>query len=316
MHSTSVRIGDKDVGHGHPCFIVAEIGINHNGDLNIAKKLIDVAYDAGADAVKFQKRTIPIVYSEQERMRPREIPPEVVVAAIRRKVFGEDVVTRLAKSEFLDTTNGDQKYALELTQNEYAQIDAHCKNIGIQWFASSWDEDSVDFLDTFNPPCYKVASASLTDDSLLRHIRSKNRPIILSTGMSTMEQIHHAVDVLGRDQLVILHCTSTYPSEERELNLSVIQTLQKTFPEVPIGYSGHERGISTSVNAVALGARMVERHLTLDRTMWGSDQAASVEPRGFGLLVRDIRKFEEACGDGIKRVWESELPIIQKLRRK
>ena len=245
----AVVIGKHTVGPGNPCFVVAEIGINHNGDLNLAKQLIDVAVNAGCDAVKFQKRTVDVVYSAEELARPRESP------------FG--------------VTNGDLKRRLEFSKEQYDQIDAHCRARNIAWFASPWDEASVDFLESFAVPCYKVASASLTDDNLLRHMRSTGKPIILSTGMSTMAQIDHAVEVLGRDQLVILHATSTYPAQYEELNLRVIPMLAQRFG-VPVGYSGHETGIASSVAAVAMGACVVERHLSLDRAMWGSDQAASL----------------------------------------
>jgi N-acetylneuraminate synthase len=283
-----VKIGNRLVGPGHTCFIVAEIGINHNGDLATAKQLIDVAVEAGCDAVKFQKRTVEVVYSVEELARPRENP------------FGP--------------TNGDLKRGLEFGKAEYTEIDRYCREKGILWYASCWDEGAVDFLEQFNPPCYKIASASLTDDNLLRHHRQYKRPIVLSTGMSTLEQIDHAVEVLGREDLVILHTTSTYPSAIEDLNLRVIPSLAEQFG-VPVGYSGHEVGLPPSVAAVAMGACMVERHITLDRAMWGSDQAASVEPQGVRRLVRDIRAVELAMGDGVKRVIPAEVPIMQKLRR-
>lgn len=283
-----VAIGNRLVGVGEPCFVVAEIGINHNGDVEIARRLIDEAVAAGCDAVKFQKRTVEVVYSAEELARPRESP------------FG--------------STNGDLKRGLEFGLEEYREIDRYCRDKGILWYASCWDEGSVDFIAQFDPVCYKIASASLTDDALLRHHRQYGRPIILSTGMSTIEQIDHAVDVLGKSDLIILHCTSTYPSKPDELNLRVINTLRERYG-VPVGYSGHEVGLATTLAAVALGAVMVERHITLDRAMWGSDQAASVEPTGFRRLVKDIRAIEQAMGDGVKRVYDSELPIIKKLRR-
>jgi N-acetylneuraminate synthase len=283
-----VRIGDRLVGPGHPCFVVAEIGINHNGDTDLAKRLIDAAVDSKCDAVKFQKRTVDVVYSAEELARPRESP------------FGP--------------TNGDLKRGLELGLDEYVDIDRYCRQKGIPWFASCWDEASVDFITRFGPACYKVASASLTDDTLLRHHRKTGRPIVLSTGMSTPEQIDHAVEVLGRRDLIILHTTSTYPSEIADLNLRVIKVLEERY-EVPVGYSGHEVGLVPTVAAVALGACMVERHITLDRAMWGSDQPASVEPQGFARLVRDIRAVEASMGDGVKRVIAGEVPIMQKLRR-
>ncbi len=283
-----VKIGNHLVGDGHPAYIVAEIGINHNGDLDIAKKLIDVAAIAGCQAVKFQKRTVDVVYSKEELARPRESP------------FG--------------TTNGDLKRALEFGLEEYQEIDRYCKEKKIAWFASCWDEASVDFIDQFDVPCYKIASACLTDDGLLRHTRAKGKPILLSTGMSTLEQIDHAVEILGKQDLILLHTCSTYPAEYAELNLRVINTLKERYG-VLAGYSGHETGLSTTISTIPLGACVVERHITLDRAMWGSDQAASVEPQGFMRLVRDIRLVEMALGDGVKRVIDREVPIMKKLRR-
>jgi N-acetylneuraminate synthase len=283
-----VRLGDRPVGDGHPCFVIAEIGINHNGDAQIARKLIDVASFAGCEAVKFQKRTVDVVYTPEELAKPRESP------------FGE--------------TNGDLKRALEFGQSEYQQIDGYCRSKPIAWTASCWDEASVDFIDQFDPPFYKIASASLTDDALLRRTRSKGKPIVLSTGMSTLDQIDHAVEVLGKDDLVLLHCCSTYPAQYTELNLRAIPMLRERY-RVPIGYSGHETGIASSVAAAALGACVVERHVTLDRAMWGSDHAASLEPNGIMRVVRDIRLVESALGDGVKSVLPSEIPIMKKLRR-
>lgn len=285
----TVKIADKLVGDGHPCFIIAEIGINHNGSVSMAKHLIDMALECGCDAVKFQKRTVDVVYTKEE------------LAKERPSVFG--------------TTNGDLKRGLEFGEAEYAEIDRYCKEKGILWFASCWDEGAVDFIDKFNPPCYKIASASLTDDELLMHTRSKGKPILLSTGMSTIEQIKHAVEVLGEDDLVIYHCTSTYPSNNDEQNLNTIITYKSLF-DCPIGFSGHERGISPTLLSVALGACSVERHVTLDRTNWGSDQAASLEKPGLQRLVRDIRQIPTLLGNGVKKVYSRELPIIEKLRRK
>ena len=286
--NTTVKIGKHLIGDGHPCFVVAEIGINHNGDLELAKKLIDAAALAGCDAVKFQKRTVDVVYSAEELAKPRENP------------FGP--------------TNGDLKRGLEFGQREYREIDRYCKEKGILWFASCWDEAAVDFIEQFNPVCYKIASASLTDDALLRHHRRYRRPLIISTGMSTQEQIDHAVGVLGYKDLIILHCTSTYPSKVEELNLNAINTLRERY-DVPVGYSGHEVGLAPSLGAAALGACMLERHITLDRAMWGSDQAASVEWQGFWRLVKDVRALHLAIGDGVKRLYDSEVPVMQKLRR-
>jgi N-acetylneuraminate synthase len=288
MGNKVVRLGERMVGPGHPCYVIAEIGINHNGSLETAKQLIDVAVESGCDAVKFQKRTVDIVYTADELARPRENP------------FGP--------------TNGDLKRALEFGHDTYREIDRYCRTKGIAWFASCWDEASVDFIEKFGPPCYKIASASLTDDALLRHHAAMRRPIILSTGMSTIEQIQHAAETLAADDLILLHCNSTYPAKLEELNLRALQTLQRMF-DAPVGYSGHEVGLPTTLAAVALGAAVVERHVTLDRAMWGSDQAASLEPAGLKRLVRDIRAIERALGDGIKCVWESERPVMAKLRR-
>jgi N-acetylneuraminate synthase len=284
----TVQLGHRPVGPGQPTFITAEIGINHNGQLELAKALIDAAVAAGCDAVKFQKRTVEVVYTPEELANPRESP------------FG--------------LTNGDLKRGLEFGYEQYAEIDRFCRQRGIMWFASCWDEDSVDFIERFNPPCHKIASASLTDDDLLRHYRRTGRPILLSTGMSQLEQIDHAVEVLGRESLVILHATSTYPSRTEELNLKMIPRLIERY-DVPIGYSGHEVGLYTTLSAMVLGACVLERHITLDRATWGSDQAASVEPQGLTRLVKDVRAVEVALGDGIKRVYESEIPVMRKLRR-
>jgi len=283
-----VRIGGHSVGDGQPAFVVAEIGINHNGDLDIAKRLISVAVAAGCQAVKFQKRTVDVVYSPEELARPRESP------------FGE--------------TNGELKRGLEFGEAQYREIDHYCREVKILWFASCWDVASVDLVERFSPPCYKIASASLTDDALLRHTRSTGRPIILSTGMSSLDQIDHAVEVLGKEDLVVLQACSAYPSAYGDLNLRAIGTLRERYG-VPVGYSGHETGLPSTIAAVALGASVVERHITLDRAMWGTDQAASLEPNGITRLVRDIRLVETALGDGRKAVRPSEIPVMKKLRR-
>lgn len=284
----TITIGHRRVGAGEPTLIIAEIGINHNGSLDLAKQLIAAAAGAGCHAVKFQKRTVSLVYSAAELARPRESP------------FG--------------TTNGDLKRGLEFGRDEYAEIDRTCREAGLLWFASCWDHASVDFMEAFAPPCYKIASPCLTDHDLLRRFRATARPILLSTGMSTLDEIDAAIAVLGREQLVLLHCTSTYPSQAAELNLTTIHRLAERYG-VPVGYSGHEVGLATTVAAVVLGAAAVERHLTLDRAMWGSDQAASIEPHGFGRLVKDITAVEAALGDGVKRVYASEVPAMDKLRK-
>jgi len=285
----TVKIGERLVGDGQPVYIVAEIGINHNGDVDIAKRLIDAAKLAGCDAVKFQKRTPKLCVPPEQRNIPRETPWGLI-------------------------TYMEYRYKVEFGYEQYAEIDRYCKQQGITWFASCWDVPSVDFIEQFDPPCYKVASASLTDDELLHRLNATGKPILLSTGMSTMDEIRHAVSMLDRDRLIIMHSTSTYPCPPHELNLRMIQTLKREF-DLPVGYSGHEVGLQTTYAAVVLGACVVERHITLDRAMWGSDQAASVEPGGFMRLVRDIRVIEQALGDGIKRVYESELAARAKLRR-
>jgi len=285
---STVKIGNKLVGAGQPCYVIAEIGINHNGDVDLAKRLISVAVAAGCDAVKFQKRTVEVVYTEKELATPRPNP------------FGD--------------TNGDLKRGLEFEYEDFAEIDAFCKSVKIPWFVSPWDESSVDFMEQFDTPVYKIASASLTDDNLLKHIRKTGKPIIASTGMSTYDEIDHAVAVLGTDDLILMHTTSTYPAKYEQLNLRAIPTMAERY-HLPIGYSGHETGIPTSVAAAVLGACCVERHITMDRAMWGSDQAASLEPNGISRLVRDIRLCEQSMGDGIKRVYDEEIPVMKKLRR-
>ncbi len=317
----SVKIGSRLIGPGQPCLVIAEIGINHNGSLDIAKKLIDVAIQTGCEMVKFQKRTVPVVYTAAELAKPRAFDTSIIQHANQRaKVFGYDVLEKGAWARLNAnpeaTTNGDLKYALEFNESEYREIARYCQEKGILWTASPWDEASVDFLAKFVVPCYKVASASLTDSGLLQWIQSKGKPVILSTGMSTMDQIHEAVRILDRDQLIILHCNSTYPTPEEDENLRVITALQQAYPGVPIGFSGHGRGTTPSVATIALGACVIERHITLDRTMPGSDQSASLEPSGIAHMIHNIRRVEAALGDGVKRVTESEKAIAAKLRRK
>jgi len=290
MNRAVVRIGDRAVGDGEPVFVIAEIGINHNGSLEVAKKLIDGAVLSGADAVKFQKRTPELCVPKEQWLLERDTPwGRMTYIDYRRKVeFGE---------------------------REYAAIDRHCRERGILWFASCWDEEAVDFLERFDPPCYKAASASLTDHDLLRKKKATGRPLVVSTGMSTLEEIRDGVLAAGRDNLLIAHATSTYPCPVDQLNLRMILTLKATYPECPIGYSGHETGLAPTWAAVTMGATFVERHVTLDRAMWGSDQAASVEVGGLMRLVSNIRDIERSLGDGVKRVYAGELPQIQKLRR-
>ncbi|MFK4762674.1 N-acetylneuraminate synthase family protein [Microbacterium sp. ZW T5_45] len=286
----TVSIGSRVIGGGRPAYVIAEIGLNHNGDVEIAKKLIDVAARAGADAVKFQKRTPEISTPEHMRDVPRETPwGTMTYLEYRRRV--------------------------EFGREEYIEIGDHATMQGLDWFASPWDVPSVEFLEGLNVVAHKVASASLTDTELLVALRETGKPVILSTGMSTIEQIDRALDTLGTDRVVLLHATSTYPLEPEEANLRMISTLRDRYAGIPVGYSGHERGLQISLAAVALGAVAVERHITLDRTMWGSDHAASLEPTGLEHLVRDIRVIEKALGDGVKRVFDSERAPMAKLRR-
>jgi N-acetylneuraminate synthase len=283
------KIGTRLVGPGHPAYLIGEIGINHNGDLAIAKKLIDAAAVAGCDAVKFQKRTPELCVPPEQQNLLRETP------------WG--LITYL-----------DYRHRVELGESDYREIDRYCREKGLAWFASCWDEPSVDFIERFAPVCYKIASASLTDAAILAKLRATGRPLILSTGMSTMEEIRAAVSQLDLDRLLLTHATSSYPCRPDQLNLRMIQTLQKEF-SCPVGYSGHEVGLQTTTAAVALGASLIERHITLDRAMWGSDQAASVEPGGLVRLVRDIRVIEQAMGDGVKQIYDSEKSARAKLRR-
>lgn len=285
-----IKIGKRMVGDGHRTYVIAEIGINHNGDLETAKKMIDAAVHAGADAVKFQKRTPEVATPPEQKNQMRETP------------WG--YITYL-----------DYRYKVEFGKEQYREIDRHCREKKIDWMVSVWDEPSVDFMEQFDTPAYKIPSASLTDFSLIRKARATGKPLILSSGMSTMEQIQKGVEIAGEADLVLMHCTSTYPCEPEELNLKMIETLRAKYPTIPIGYSGHEVGLVPTAIAVAFGACMVERHLTLDRAMWGSDQAASVEPAGFERLVKYIRVTEASLGDGVKKVYESEMGSMKKLRR-
>lgn len=283
------QIGDTAIGPGHPCFIIAEIGINHNGDVELAKRLIEAAASAGCNAVKFQKRTPEICVPDEQKGIKRDTP------------WGH-------------LTYLEYRTKVEFGYAEYTEIDEYARQLGIMWTASCWDQPSIEFLEPFDAPFYKVASAALTNRDLLASYLSTGRPLIVSTGMSTMEEIERAAHQLG-DQVpwMFLHCTSSYPARADEINLRMIDTLREQFRR-PIGYSGHEVGLQISLAAVARGADILERHITLDRAMWGTDQAASVEPHGFRRLVRDVRTIEAALGDGVKHVYDSELPIRSKLR--
>jgi N-acetylneuraminate synthase len=286
----TVTIGSHEIGEGLPAYVIGEIGLNHNGSVDLAKKLIDVAADAGAQAVKFQKRT------------PDISTPEHMKNVLRETPWGE-------------MTYLEYRYRVEFDREQYIEIGDHATLRGLDWFASPWDVPAVEFLEELNVVAHKVASASVTDLDLLGALAATGKPVILSTGMSTMEQIDAAVEVLGTDNLVILHATSTYPLPPEEANIRMIPTLRAAYPGIPIGYSGHERGLQISLAAIALGATAVERHITLDRAMWGSDHAASLEPTGFEHLVRDIRVIEQAMGDGVKQVFPGELAPMAKLRR-
>lgn len=284
-----VKVGDHTIGAGSPTYVIGEIGINHNGDVDVAKRLIDVSAEAGAQAVKFQKRT-----------------PHISTPLDMREVMRDTPWGRM--------TYLDYRYKVEFEKEQYVEIAAHARARGLDWFASPWDVPAVDFLEDMGVSCHKVASASVTDLEMLVALRDTGKPIILSTGMSTIEQIDRAVEILGTERLHLMHATSTYPLPAEEANLRVIETLRQRYG-VSVGYSGHEPGQQISVAAVALGASSVERHITLDNEMWGSDQAASLEPQAFIDLVRDIRIIEDALGDGIKRVMPGELKPMERLRR-
>ena len=279
-------------------YIIGEIGINHQGDLDIAKRLIDIAAAAGCDAVKFQKRNPDVCVPEAQKNKPRSW-------------------------QGVDMTYLEYKYKVEFGKEEYDEIDRYCKQQGIAWSASPWDMDSVEFLEQYNLPFIKLPSASLTDDDLLTACVERFPKVIFSTGMSTEEEIDHAVDTLRTakafynktEPIGLLHCNSTYPAPVDELNLSAIKTLKDRYLDFTIGYSGHEFRLGTTVAAIYLGAEIIERHITLDRTMEGSDHMASVEPQGLFKLVSGIRELEQAHGDGKIVVTESEKPVREKLRK-
>lgn len=286
----SVRIGHAAIGEYEPVYVIAEIGLNHNGDVTTARRLMEVAAEAGAQAVKFQKRTPDVSTPEHMKLTPRETP------------WG--TMTYL-----------EYRHRVEFGRDEYAAIADHAALLGLDWFASPWDAAAVADLESYGVVAHKIASASVTDLELLEAVRDTGKPVILSTGMSTIDEIDRAVAVLGTDRLVIMHATSSYPMPPEEANLLMIPTLKQRYPSVPVGYSGHERGLQISLAAVALGAVAVERHITLDRTMWGSDHSASLEPQGLEHLVRDIRIIGDALGDGVKRVYPGEEAPKAKLRR-
>ena len=284
-----MKINDKLIKNGEKPYIIAEIGINHNGDINLAKMLIDIAKDCKCDAVKFQKRTIDAVYSIEELQKERI------------SVFGR--------------TNGDLKRGLEFSDKEYEELFKYAKNKKIDMFVSPWDTDSVDFLEKFNPCCYKIASACLTDIQLLNKIKATNKPIIISTGMSSEEKIKKAIKIVGKQNVCILSCTSTYPTEIRDMNLNKIKALQNKYPSIPIGYSGHEEGILPTLIAVSMGAAVIERHITVSKYIWGSDQVASLEPMELKEMVEKIEDVRLMLGDGKVKMLDNEEPIKRKLRR-
>ncbi|OUJ18091.1 Sialic acid synthase [Methanonatronarchaeum thermophilum] len=273
-------------------FFIAEIGINHNGSLDNAKEMIDMAADFDADAVKFQKREPDICVPEHKKDQVRETP------------WG-------------DITYLEYKKKIEFGKKEYDEIDEYCKDKDIVWSASAWDLPSFEFIEQYDIPFHKVASAKLTDKKLLQKIKNTGKPVFLSTGGSTMQQIKKAVKIFEEsNKLVIMQCNANYPSEINELDLNVIKTLKKEFPEHIIGYSGHEKGISPSLVAAALGAKVIERHITIDRAMWGSDQSASLDRPGLRRLIRDVKNIPKMLGNEEKTVYENEEKVMKKLRNK
>ena len=288
-------VGDtgRKIGEGQPAFVIAEIGINHQGDVGIARRLIESASQCGADAVKFQKRKVTRILTREGLDTPYD----------NRNSFGK--------------TYGEHKYALELSDDDYRELQSYSAEHNVVFCASGWDEESIDFLDELGVPFFKMASADLTNFPLLEHTARKGKPMMLSTGMANLETVRQAYEHTARfnTELALLQCTSTYPCEFPEVGLNVLKTYAREFPNAVLGYSGHEPGIAIPPVAVAMGARIIEKHFTLDRTWKGSDHAASLEPTGLRKLVRDIRHVEEAMGDGVKRVQDSELPIFRKLAK-
>ncbi len=316
-----INIGGRAVGPGYPCFTIAEIGINHNGDLQIAKQLIDAAAEAGADAVKFQTRTVEVVYSQGELGKARPVPRSMIENGIARGVLSPSAVARLMQSDFENTTNGDLKRILEFTTDEYHEISRHCEVRGILWLTSCWDTQAFARMTPFNLPCHKIASACNEDDELLAAVSKTGKPVILSTGMTDLNGVRAAVDVLGSDELVILHCTSVYPKGTEHgdellsmVNLNGIETLARTF-NVPIGFSSHLSGIMPVYAAAAMGACMIEVHITLERGMFGSDQASSLEPAEFGRLFKAVKELYVVKGNGQIVIYPGEEEVAKKLRR-
>ena len=270
-------------------YFIAEIGINHNGEVKNALKLIEEAKSAGCDAVKFQKKT------------PRISTP--------KHVWDNPKDTPWGKMTYIE-----YKERMEFNKKQYKEIIKFCNKLKIDWSASCWDTKSVDFMESLRIPYYKVASASITDLALLKRIKKTKKPVIISTGMSTMAQINKAVKILGSKNLGILHCNSSYPARYEELNLRFITKLKKIFPKSIIGYSGHEKGLSPTVAAAVLDAKIIERHITLDKAMWGTDQLASIESMGYARIIRDTRIIEKSLGEPKKVVFKSEYEVMKKLR--
>lgn len=289
---TEIRIGERLVGGEHACFFIAEAGVNHNGSIELAKRLVDIAAEAGADAVKFQKRTVGDILIAEALNRPYTVPTA------------------------LGPTYGEHREKLELSAAEYQDLWRHCLERGIIMLASGWDPRSVDLLDELGIPAFKVASADLTNLPLLEHTARKGKPVLLSTGMSDIEEIDLAVETVRRfnDQLVLLQCTSTYPADNEHINLRVMDTYRQRYGVV-VGYSGHERGLAPTEAAAALGAKVIERHFTIDRTMVGPDHAASLEPDGLRRLIRNVRNIEKALGSPEKRVLPGEWPVRERLAK-
>lgn len=319
----SIKINGRAIGPGHPCYFVAEIGINHNGSLPMALELIAEAVKAGAEAVKFQKRTVSVVYKPEELSAPRVVDPSIIQNAMDRRliegvhyeVFPPENLTRLEHGGG-DTTNGDLKYALEFGDKEYDLINRHCLRLGVTWSASAWDGQSAHFINGFEDVAWlKVASPSLTHHDLLERVKAKGKPILLSTGGSTLEQIQKAVEILGKEKLILLHCVSLYPPKDEDTNLLMMETLQRMYPSLPVGYSSHSVDIFPPVTAVAMGASVIETHITLDRNLPGSDHKASLTTEQFAEMVAMCRRVEAMRGNGMKVVLPGEAETMKKLRR-
>ena len=288
----TIKIGNKIIGEGYPCFIIAEAGVNHNGELALAKKLVDIAVASGADAVKFQKRDIDSMLTKEAQNKPYAGPHS----------YGE--------------TYGEHRRALELKDFDFFELKKYCDDRNIIFLASGWDRKSIDFLDELGVEAFKVASADLTNTPFLEYIAKKGKPMIISTGMANMDEVERAVNTIREinEQFIIMQCTATYPCKFEDVNLNVIKTYKEKFGPL-VGYSGHELGIAITLCAVVMGAVVIERHFTIDRTMKGPDHSASLEPQGLYKLIRDIRAYEKALGSYEKKILEEEIPIRQKLAK-